>query len=122
MPSIGVPLPLDPLAVPALPDADALPAIFLYFASISAFIPDPPLSEPDLDGRASEGISVPDPEGSANRFPPLQLPFKLSCSKGPPRCGLPRPGPSIEGVGAPDVAPSNCQGDCAVPGVARKDG
>ncbi len=51
---------------------------------------------------------------SLRRFAPLQLPPILSFSKGYPRCGLPfrivGP-PSMEGVGAPDVAAKACQGE-----------
>jgi len=46
----------------------------------------------------------------------------LSCSKGYPRCGLLLPGPSIDGVGAPDEAASACQGEAGEPIAGAKVG
>lgn len=59
---------------------------------------------------------------SPQRLAPLQLPPMFSLSKGYPRCGLlrpgPDPGPSIEGVGAPDVAARWSQGEAGDPAPA----
>lgn len=95
--------PLDP------PVAEALPAIFLYFVNISWFIPTPPL-DPALDGLVYAG-SADLPVSPAHKFPALQLPFRFNCSKGPPRCGLLLPGPSRDGVGAPELIARLCHGD-----------
>jgi hypothetical protein len=55
------------------------------------------------------------PASGSERFAPLQLPPILSFSNGDPSNGLFRPGPSSDGVGAPDEAARASQGDGAPP-------
>jgi len=128
IPSIPDPFPLEfslsPLGDPLDPPvAEALPAIFIYFANISWFIPMPP-PDPALDGLVYAGSADLPADSPAHRFPALQLPFRFNCSNGPPKCGLLLPGPSKDGVGAPEFIAKCCHGEEAMgpldgPGVAK---
>jgi hypothetical protein len=68
----------------------------------------PGLADRLKEGGSNEALR---PANGSERFAPLQLPPILSFSNGDPSWGLLRPGPSSDGVGAPDEAARASHGD-----------